>query len=105
MKRIKIRCDDPRCKDAKVLRFQESIELDVLILNIAIKLGVEVNPDHSTQDQWELRLNGLLVRNSDQIDYDDHILLTRKRTDNSSRLSYDMGVVEVDVHSDINNDN
>jgi hypothetical protein len=81
MKRIKISSDDPSCKDAKVLRFEESINFDALIRNIANKLGVEVDPDRSTQDHWELRLHGNLLENSDEIDAGDDICLTRKRTD------------------------
>jgi hypothetical protein len=89
MKRIFISSDDPSCKDSKLLRFQESIKLDVLILNVANKLGVEVCLDLSIQDRWELRLNDFLIKNSDQINAGDHILLVRKSPD-----SYALGVVE-----------
>jgi len=105
MKRIKISSDDPRCKVAKMLCFQESIHLDVLQLKIANELGFGVDPDQS-KFYWELRLlGGALFENSDEIDAGDHIFLTRKGTVGKARLSYDMGVVEADDDSYDGNDN
>ena len=79
MKRIKIRSDDAT-NEGKILRFEESIDLESLILKIAHKLGVVIDSNYTVDDQLELRLQGNLLEHTNEIDAEDDIVLVQKST-------------------------
>jgi hypothetical protein len=107
MKRIKIRSDI--CKDGKVLRFDESIDFGALIQKIAHKLGHDVvtatntsttSTSISIQDQWELRLGGNLLEETDEIDSGDAILLVRKNSKQSNNTHGNVDPATIPVPPD-----